>query len=618
MKHSDDSSMPGNRVVAITGAHGFLGSRLIQAMEQDQSFKKVLAIDVRKPVRSHKKTQFYEIDLTFPTAGSAIAEAMYRESVDTVIHLAFLSDFTPRAEWAHELESVGTMHVLNACSECKVSRYIHWSLTPCYGARPENPNFLTEVHVLPRFGEWNFLADKVEAEEQVAQFKRENESVQVAVLRTAPMVGPNIDNFITRYLAKPFVPTLMGYDPMVQFLHEDDGVDAFWHVLNRPAEGIYNIVGRGTLPLTTFLKRIGKIPFPLPRVGVLQAAKALWMLQLSNVPSGFWDFLRYPVVAEGKKAAKELGWTAEYDIEDIAESISSKEAQDKGRNLSQERERTAGEGVHGQRFKDMSSREDVIDEFGFDSAFFREVEPILEFFFAKYFRVTTSGFSSIPTDSSGLLVVNHSGVMPLDVVMLLYAIYRDPRIKKHLRVLLEDMVYYFPFLGTMLNRMGGVRACRENAERLLKSNGLVAVFPEGVHGTGKLFKRRYQLQRFGRGGFVKLALKTRVPIIPVAIIGAEESYPMLSKVGWFSRSLDIPFFPITPLFPFFGPFGLTPLPSRWLIRVGAPIHIHEKYGEEDARDRFLINRLTEEVRATIQEMVKESLDERGPVFWGRV
>lgn len=595
------------RVIAITGAHGFLGSRLIQAMDRDDGFAKILALDVREPEVKSKKTVFQRIDLTLPTAGSIAAQAMSRERVDTVLHLAFLSDFTPRAEWAHELESVGTMHVLNACVEARVSRYIHWGLTACYGARPENPNFILEDRVLPEFGDWNFLADKVEAEHQVAEFKRRNPDVCTVVLRTAPMVGPGIRNFITRYLGRGFVPVLMGYDPMIQLLHEDDAVDAFLHVLNMSAEGVYNIVGRGTLPLRRILSLMEKKTVSLPRSGAVQGARLLWMLQLSNVPHGFWEFLRYPCVADGSKAERELGWSAKYHIAEIAESYAK--------------------GVHpgvgpDDEFKEKeiyssgNGKGEEIDEFGFDPAAYSALEPVLNLLYTKYLRVSVSGISNIPSRGKALLVANRSGALPLDVVMLLYAVYREHPAERRLKVLLEDMVFYFPFLGALLNRIGGVRACRENGERILNGGGVAAVFPEGVHGMRKPFGKRYELQRFGRGGFIKLALKTRSPVIPIAIIGAEESYPMLSKVSWFSRSLDIPYIPVTPIFPFLGPLGLMPVPSKWSILIGEPVRIHEDYGADDAGDGLLVNKLAEKVRAVIQDMINKALKDRGSVFWG--
>jgi UDP-glucose 4-epimerase len=328
-----------HRVVAVTGGSSFLGSRLIQAMEEDRRYYKVLAIDVKKPTFPLAKTQFHRVDLTLPSAGAAVASVLKREGADTFVHLAFLSDFTHRQEWAHELESVGTMHALNACAECRIARYVHWSLTACYGAKATNPNYLTEDHPLPDMGESNFLADKIEAERQVAQFTRENPGASVTVLRTAPIVGPTISNFVTRYLSHRFVPTLLGYDPLIQLLHEQDAVDALKLVVDRRTDGVFNIVGRGVLPLVTALALMGRVPVPIPYSAAVSAARALWMAQLVNVPPGFMDFLRYLWVADGGKAARSLGWTSRYHLHDIIASVAGVErvAAVSGRDVSADR-----------------------------------------------------------------------------------------------------------------------------------------------------------------------------------------------------------------------------------------------------------------------------------------
>jgi 1-acyl-sn-glycerol-3-phosphate acyltransferase len=167
-----------------------------------------------------------------------------------------------------------------------------------------------------------------------------------------------------------------------------------------------------------------------------------------------------------------------------------------------------------------------------------------------------------------------------------------------------------------LNRIGCVRACQENAERLLQQDRVVAVFPEGIQGIGKLYQNRYQLQRFGRGGFIKLALKNRTPIIPTAVVGAEEIHPMLTKVTWLAKYLGIPFVPVTPTFPWLGPLGLVPLPSKWIIRFGEPIDLSADHEPEAHQDRLLVSRLTEQVRSRIQGMVDEILAARRSVIFG--
>jgi 1-acyl-sn-glycerol-3-phosphate acyltransferase len=159
-----------------------------------------------------------------------------------------------------------------------------------------------------------------------------------------------------------------------------------------------------------------------------------------------------------------------------------------------------------------------------------------------------------------------------------------------------------------------VRACQENAERLLRQETLLAVFPEGIKGIGKLYKERYKLQRFGRGGFVRLALRTRTPIVPVAIVGAEETNPMLLRLEAIAKPLGIPYVPITPTFPLLGPLGLIPAPTKWKITFGEPIVLQE--GAESETDELLVARISERVRSDIQQLLDTSVRERKSVIFG--
>jgi 1-acyl-sn-glycerol-3-phosphate acyltransferase len=164
-------------------------------------------------------------------------------------------------------------------------------------------------------------------------------------------------------------------------------------------------------------------------------------------------------------------------------------------------------------------------------------------------------------------------------------------------------------------RIGGVRASPENAERLLRKNHLVTVFPEGEKGIGKSYKHRYHLQRFGRGGFIKLALRTGTPIIPCAVIGAEEANPLIYRARFLSKPFGIPYVPITPTIPWLGPLGLLGLPAKWHIHFGKPILL-DRYGKNAAEDELLVHRLSEMVRQTIQEMIVQGLKKRRSVWFG--
>ncbi len=259
----------------------------------------------------------------------------------------------------------------------------------------------------------------------------------------------------------------------------------------------------------------------------------------------------------------------------------------------------------------MRDRSAVVDEMGRDPVYASRFVPALDFLYRRYFRTRVRGIENIPASGRAILVANHSGALPYDALMIMRAVEREHPARRQVRPLLEDEVFHFPYLGTFLNRMGGVRACPENAEKLLAEDQLVCVFPEGIQGIGKLYRDRYRLQRFGRGGFVKLALRTGSPIIPVAVVGAEEATPMVARFTWLARALGLPHLPITPLFPLLGPAGLLPLPSKWLVSFGEPVDLVGEGGGVDADDRLLVARWAESIRTKVQDMIRDLLEARG-------
>lgn len=264
----------------------------------------------------------------------------------------------------------------------------------------------------------------------------------------------------------------------------------------------------------------------------------------------------------------------------------------------------------------MRNRSAQVDDFGRDPVYAARLEGLLDFLYLRYFRVETSGIEHVPGKGRALLVANHSGMLPYDGTMVMHAMHREHPARRDVRPLFEDFVFHFPYLGTFINRLGGVRASQSNAERLLGRDEIIVVFPEGLKGVSKLFRQRYQLQRFGRGGFIKLALRTRSPVVPVAILGAEEAHPMLAKITWPSGAVDLPYLPVTPTFPLLGPLGLLPLPAKWYIRFGEPIDLPGEYGPEAASDRILVNKLADTVRSRIQGMVDELRTRRKSVLFG--
>jgi 1-acyl-sn-glycerol-3-phosphate acyltransferase len=262
----------------------------------------------------------------------------------------------------------------------------------------------------------------------------------------------------------------------------------------------------------------------------------------------------------------------------------------------------------------MSERSGEVDEFGMDEVTLRRVHPLLDLLFDRYWRVEISGVERLPEVGPCLLVANRSGLLPYDGLMLAHGIERAHPRQVRPCFLVADWLITLPFVQPYLARLGGVRACRENAERLLESGRWVIAFPEGVRGAAKVFRERYRLKRFGRGGVVRVALEMGVPLVPVGIVGAEEAHPILFKEHAVARALGLPFLPVTPTFPLMGPLGALPLPTKWIIRIGKPVAL-EHMEPDAADDELLIARLTEELRASIQSLVDLGLADRESL-WG--
>ncbi|GAA1831464.1 lysophospholipid acyltransferase family protein [Luedemannella flava] len=254
-----------------------------------------------------------------------------------------------------------------------------------------------------------------------------------------------------------------------------------------------------------------------------------------------------------------------------------------------------------------------VDEFGFDPDLTDQVfQPILRLLYERYFRIEVVGEENIPAEGGALIVANHAGTLPLDALMLSIAVHDEHPAGRHLRLLAADLALRMPILSELGRKYGMTLACNPDAERLMNSGELVGVFPEGYKGLGKGYAQRYKLQRFGRGGFVSAALRTRTPIIPVAIVGSEEIYPMIADLKPVARVAGTPYFPVTPTFPLLGPLGLMPLPSKWLIAFGEPIETASYDGEAD--DPIVVFNLADQVRETIQETLHTLLSRRPDPF----
>jgi len=255
-----------------------------------------------------------------------------------------------------------------------------------------------------------------------------------------------------------------------------------------------------------------------------------------------------------------------------------------------------------------------VDEFGFDPAFTESALPLFRWLYEKYWRVETEGVEHVPESGRALLVANHAGVIPWDGAMIRTGIWLEQARPRHARMLVVNFAFAMPGFAQFLLKTGNVLAHPDNAVTLLEQDELVGVFPEGVKGAAKLYRERYRVRRFGRGGFVQVALRTGSPIIPVAVVGAEEVHPVVLELPALARLVGLPTLPVTPTWPLLGGLGLLPLPSKWFIAFGPPIET-ARLGPHSAEDPRLVLEVSEEVRTWIQSTIDRLLARRKTPFY---
>lgn len=254
-----------------------------------------------------------------------------------------------------------------------------------------------------------------------------------------------------------------------------------------------------------------------------------------------------------------------------------------------------------------------LDEFGFDPLYTESFLPIFRWIYHSYWRVETTGIDNVPANGRALLVANHAGVLPWDGAMIKTALFEEAIPPRHSRVLVASFLSGLPGLSDFLRRTGQAVGHPDDAHRLLAREELVLVFPEGVKGTGKGWSNRYRLGRFGRGGYVQTAIRAGAPIIPVSVVGSEETYPMIADLRPVADLFGLPYFPITPTFPLLGPLGMVPLPSKWRIQFHEPVRT-DLCAPEDADDQRMVMTLNDHVQETVQAGVLENLKLRRGAF----
>ena len=307
------------RVVALTGVHSTTGAALVRRLDEDDQVSRLVLIDRRAPALPLRKAVTRIVDLTATLADSAIAEVLARERVQTVIHAAFHDTPVHALEAAHELEVIGTRALLHAVAhdvrhDGTVANLVVLGTTMSYGARRDNPQYLSEEAPLRGGARYPFVADKIAVEGEVATFRRRS-GLPTAVLRACWTVG-DAGTLAARFLAPLAVPALLGIDPLVQLLHLDDLVDAVRLAALGRHDGVFNVAGDGVLPLSTIVKLAGRLRAAAPEPLVRAALQTLWVAGIGLVPEAHVAYLRDTFVADGARASEVLGFRPRYSTRD--------------------------------------------------------------------------------------------------------------------------------------------------------------------------------------------------------------------------------------------------------------------------------------------------------------
>jgi len=587
------------RCILVTGAARSTGRRLVAALAESDRVARVLAVDNEPlPEGLPDKVEPIQAALDSP----ALIKALQSAGVDTLVHLGVSAE--PQAAGGRavmkERNVLGTMQLLAAAYHAPdLRRLVLKSTTAVYGSTPSDPAMWTEAmpHDAPRSG---FGKDAIQVEDYVRAFDRRRRDVTVTILRLANQVGPTVSNPLTRYFELPTCPTVLGFDPRLQFLHESDTERVLERaVLGRATRGTFNIAGDGVVLLSQAIRIAGKPPLPIPEPLVGVVAELL-RRTLDFSPEQV-RFLQFGRAADTSAARERLGFSPKWSSPDAFRDFAASRL---GARPAEEDEFLAR----------RLTGDYQVDDFGYDPELVEHVlAPVLRPLYQRWWRVRTLGLEHIPSSGSALVVGNHAGTLPFDAMMVALAIYDEHPAHRILRMLAADLAFTLPLVAPLARKSGNTLACEEDAERLLRAGDLVGVWPEGYKGLGKPFRDRYRLQRFGRGGFVELALRTGTPIVPVAVVGSEEIYPMVGNLRRIARLLGLPYLPVTPTFPLLGPLGAVPLPSQWVIEFCPPIET-SGYGPDAVLDPMVVFDLTDQVRDTIQRTLNKNLAARGCAF----
>lgn len=513
--------------------------------------------------------------LAFQHSGRDIELVLAREAPTTVIYLATARsgrDDPDLDDAEIVLDRLGRFppeHLVLVASSAVIEPSHH------------QPGFVTEARATAR-RRGNARAERWQRLEALAASWRDDHGVPLTILRPAPVPTSDGQDGFSRLIYGRWAVVPTGFDPSLQLLGLPDLVRGIAAAVDRERPGTFHLTPSGSVPLRKALRLAGTRSVPVP-AGIQTACRRLGRaLGMDGDPEKV-DYLRYPWTASGEHAATELGFTAAASSAAVASRRPS------------------------------AVVEGTDDDYGMDlEAIERWRRTGIRLLHDRYWRVEYRGIEHLPTHGAAVMTGVHRGHQPWDGVMLLHLLMRERG--RPPRFLIHPSLIKFPFLSRFMTKLGGILACKKNADWVLERGDLLGIFPEGIDGAFARYRGAYKLRSFGRRDYVKLALRHRAPIVPFVTIGSAEIFPIFGKLRWpwWERVSEWPCLPITPT------MSLLPLPSKWHTKFLAPIDVHRRYPPEAAKDREVVERIDDEVRTTMQTALDEMTRRRRNRFWGSI
>ncbi|HKP84232.1 MAG TPA: 1-acyl-sn-glycerol-3-phosphate acyltransferase [Pyrinomonadaceae bacterium] len=519
-----------------------------------------------------------------------LSTMLQEHEIDTVVYAP------PPGRNRRRLDLEDAESVFQQCARAGIRKFVLLSSAMIYGASPHNPGFISEAHVIPRSDKKRITRDWLDLEALAAAYLGElsGMNIELNILRAAAVLVVGGDDYFSDLYRQRFVFALPGHDPTIQLLSPIDLAGAICTVVANRAGGVFNVAPDGVITLRAALRLSEAKRLPVSRTVQRIARRSLTHLGLAH-PIEQLDYIRYSWTISNRKIKRELKW---------APCRSSVEA------LRDFRIAEAGH-LKSHRLPSLE-----FDDYGMDQRYIELYgRRMFKFLHDYYWRVEVKDLHYLPREGRAVLVGVHRGFMPWDAVMALHLIVRN--VGRYVRFLIHPGLIKFPFLFNFHTKLGGVIACQENADFVLKRDEIVGIFPEGIKGAFLPYRDAYKLTKFGRDEFVKIALRHRAPIVPFVTVGSAEIFPILKKVNWawWKRNTEWPTFPITPTWPF---LGAIPLPSKWHTQFLEPLHIEDRFPPEAADDAQVVSAISQEVRSRMEQAIAEMLRRRKSIFFGSI